>query len=78
MTRASHDNRHLLQLLQLTRLFVSDAMLFELLENNGELIELVKCVSKVIIDLTNFKEQGFNLNKLDENLLLCVKQPEAK
>lgn len=50
----------------------------EMFENDGELIEVVKCVSDVIIDLINSKEQGLDFSKLDENLEALVAQSNAK
>lgn len=50
----------------------------DMFENDGELIEVVKCVSDVIIDLINSKEQGLDFSKLDENLEALVGQSNAK
>uniref|UniRef100_A0A336LQL3 CSON001046 protein n=1 Tax=Culicoides sonorensis TaxID=179676 RepID=A0A336LQL3_CULSO len=50
----------------------------EMFESDGELIEVVKCVSDVIIDLINSKEQGLDFSKLDENLEALVAQSNVK
>lgn len=62
----------------LNEFLIHDGISLESLENDGELIELVKCVSDVIIDLINSKEQGIDFSKLDENLLLLVEQSSVK
>lgn len=59
-------------------LIAGDKIKLETLENDGELIELVKCVSDVIIDLINSKEQGLDFSKLDENLELLVTQSQSQ
>lgn len=45
----------------------------EMFENDGELIEVVKCVSDVIIDLINSKEQGLDFSKLVRYLIYLSK-----
>lgn len=58
--------------------FLNDKIRLEAMENDGELIELVKCVADVIIDLINSKEQGLDFSKLDENLELLVEQSQVR
>lgn len=58
--------------------FLEANLQLERFENDGELIEVVKCVSDVIIDLINSKEQGLDFSKLDENLENLVAQSNAQ
>lgn len=62
----------------LNEFLLIESLKLETLEDDGELIELVKCVADVIIDLINSKEQGLDFSKLDENLELLVEQSQVR